>query len=69
MKETAIIYDFYVYFNLVKHFVGYTNIAGIKQIVFFKFYFQYSVSIRSLFVSIQFELDRIVCDRPNIAVT
>jgi len=43
----------------------YMNIYGKKQIV----YWAQTFSIWLLFVSIQFELDQIVCDRPNITVT
>jgi hypothetical protein len=32
-------------------------------------YFRQKIGIRSLFISIQFEIDRIVCNRLNIAVT
>ncbi len=41
------------------------NISGKKQIVFQSITF----CIRSLFISLWFKLDRIVRDRPNIAVT
>ncbi len=42
-----------------------TNISGFKQIV----YQAKKICIQSLFVSIQFEIDQIVCAWPNIAVT
>jgi len=42
-----------------------TNISSIKWIV----YQAKKIGIQSLFVSIQFKIDQIVCAWPNIAVT
>ncbi len=42
-----------------------TNISGKKWIV----YQSKKFSIQSLFILIQFKIDQIVCDRPNITVT
>ncbi len=65
LSERQIFVQFYKYFTTVTYNCSKKSLLGRKQLV----YQAKKFGILSLFVSIQFEIDRIVCNRPNITVT